>query len=223
MQSWGTNSKFNTRDSGRYPSRSGIIGLIGAAYGMERTDDFSRFNSLRITVRIDNPGTIIPDYQSVRRWNRTRSGSYPQGNALAVGNRYYIEDGVFMVFIEGNDDDIVSISKALSSPVYSLFLGRKSCPPTADFIFGMYTGDTNSVMLKIRSQGGSTLTVIRDTQRGETGDLIKDVPENFNLSNRKYSGRQVIEESFIDQEPEPTFDELMNSVSSYNEGDDNNE
>ena len=39
LQSWGTNSKFETRDTDRFPSKSGVVGIISAAFGYERDDD----------------------------------------------------------------------------------------------------------------------------------------------------------------------------------------
>ena len=34
MQSWGTDSKFDVRRTGREPSKSGVIGLVAAALGI---------------------------------------------------------------------------------------------------------------------------------------------------------------------------------------------
>ena len=46
MQSWGTDSHFETRHTDLYPSKSAVIGLIGAALGIRRDDksicDFDR-------------------------------------------------------------------------------------------------------------------------------------------------------------------------------------
>ncbi|MCX6022801.1 MAG: CRISPR-associated protein Cas5, partial [Chloroflexi bacterium] len=41
MQSWGTQSEFRNRDTGIEPSKSGIIGLLGAALGWPRDADFT--------------------------------------------------------------------------------------------------------------------------------------------------------------------------------------
>ena len=38
MQSWGTDSKFDVRRTGREPSKSGVIGLVAAALGIARQD-----------------------------------------------------------------------------------------------------------------------------------------------------------------------------------------
>jgi len=36
MQSWGTTSRFDQRDTGKEPSKSGVIGLVAAALGIDR-------------------------------------------------------------------------------------------------------------------------------------------------------------------------------------------
>ena len=56
MQSWGHRSRFDDRDTGLEPTRSGVIGLICAAMGIPRVGDLSRFDGLRMGVRVDFPG-----------------------------------------------------------------------------------------------------------------------------------------------------------------------
>lgn len=61
LQSWGITSRFETRMTERYPSKSAIVGLIAASLGYRRNDDkqISVLNSLKIAVRIDQTGTIL--------------------------------------------------------------------------------------------------------------------------------------------------------------------
>ena len=42
MQSWGLESRFDQRDTGREPSKSGVLGLICAALGKPRTTNQAR-------------------------------------------------------------------------------------------------------------------------------------------------------------------------------------
>ena len=39
LQSWGTSSKFETRETDYYPSKSAIIGMVGACMGLKRDED----------------------------------------------------------------------------------------------------------------------------------------------------------------------------------------
>ena len=52
MQSWGTQSRFTVRDTGREPSKSGVVGLLCAAVGVPRDDErqIRRLAELRIAV-----------------------------------------------------------------------------------------------------------------------------------------------------------------------------
>ena len=45
LQSWGMDSKFETRKTNREPTKSGIVGLLAAALGIRR-DDRTLDNSL---------------------------------------------------------------------------------------------------------------------------------------------------------------------------------
>ena len=55
MQSWGTDSKFDVRRTGREPSKSGVIGLVAAALGIARQDRqaLQTLNDLRFGVRVE--------------------------------------------------------------------------------------------------------------------------------------------------------------------------
>ena len=66
MQSWGTASRFSERDTGPEPSKSGVLGLLCAALGVDRAD-WDRLNPLtflRMGVRHDRPGIPRYDYQT---------------------------------------------------------------------------------------------------------------------------------------------------------------
>ena len=48
--------------------------------------------------------------------------------------RYYLSDAVFLVGLEGERELLERIEFALSHPVFPLFLGRRSCPPTLPIV-----------------------------------------------------------------------------------------
>ncbi len=70
LQSWGEHSVFTHRDTLRYPTRSGVIGIFAAAEGRPRGEPLSDYDALRLTVRIDRPGTVIRDFHTI-------GGGYP--------------------------------------------------------------------------------------------------------------------------------------------------
>ncbi|MFJ9692203.1 type I-E CRISPR-associated protein Cas5/CasD [Kitasatospora sp. NPDC101183] len=65
LQSWGTNSHFERRDTRLRPTKAGCVGLVAAALGLDRADDIGHLAALRFGVRADRPGTPVHDYQVV--------------------------------------------------------------------------------------------------------------------------------------------------------------
>lgn len=65
LQSWGIDSKFDTRKTEREPSKSGVMGLLAAALGYKRyeADKLSQLNELRLvseqTAKVHCYGIII--------------------------------------------------------------------------------------------------------------------------------------------------------------------
>lgn len=65
LQSWGYASKFDRRTSLAHPTRSGVIGLLCAALGVDRTDThgLARLDALTVTVYAFTMGGRLTDYQ----------------------------------------------------------------------------------------------------------------------------------------------------------------
>ena len=61
LQSWGADSKFETRKTNREPTKSGVIGLLAAALGLRRDDaaGLARLNGLNFAVRADREGSLL--------------------------------------------------------------------------------------------------------------------------------------------------------------------
>ena len=64
LQSWGTRSRFDHRDTWPYPTKSGVVGLLAAALGRDRREDVSDLAALRMGVRVDRKGVLKVDYQT---------------------------------------------------------------------------------------------------------------------------------------------------------------
>lgn len=134
LQSWGTTSHFETRQTNRYPSKSAIIGLLSACLGYRRDkdDQIYKLNDLEFAVRIDQNGQLLRDYHTAKK--------YKSNGALErtyVTNRYYLEDAIFIVAV-GHDDDqfIDNIEEGLKNPYFQPFMGRRSLPLPANFFIG---------------------------------------------------------------------------------------
>lgn len=130
MQAWGVQSRFGVRDTGREPSKSGLVGLLGSALGRPRHADFSDLAQLNMAVRVDQEGTLQRDYHTAGADGYYRaSGGVERKNAI-LSTRYYLADAIFLVGLEGEPALLHTIAHALQHPVWPLFLGRKAFPPS---------------------------------------------------------------------------------------------
>ena len=70
LQSWGDHSKWDTRDSGDFPSKSGIVGLLSCALGLERENpEIAELSAnLHMAVRADRPGIRMLDFHTVKQY-----------------------------------------------------------------------------------------------------------------------------------------------------------
>jgi CRISPR system Cascade subunit CasD len=128
MQSWGTTSRFDERDSQLEPSKSGVLGLICAALGRDRAEPVDDLARLKMGVRVDREGLLMRDYQTATGV-MTAAGKADLGRTV-ISPRYYLADAAFLVGLEGNDRDLLRrVHAALRSPIWPLALGRKSFPP----------------------------------------------------------------------------------------------
>lgn len=138
LQSWGIGSYFETRDTARYPTKSAVIGLVGGALGYRRdeTEKIQRLNELSFGVRIEQRGTLLKDYHIARSANQTY-----------VTNRYYLQDAVFLAMLSHEDSSwIDTVAKALVSPVFPPYLGRRSVPVDSEFFQGIVENDLLSTI-----------------------------------------------------------------------------
>ena len=61
LQSWGSSSQFNRRETDDRPTKSGVIGLLAAAQGRRRSDPIEDLVDVKLAVRVDQPGSLLRD------------------------------------------------------------------------------------------------------------------------------------------------------------------
>ncbi|MDB2387390.1 type I-E CRISPR-associated protein Cas5/CasD [Shewanella sp.] len=142
MASWGLPAVGGDRQTAVYPSRSAILGLLGAAMGIKR-DDEQGLKALQLSVDIGLkqmvPSSLSRDYHTTQVPSskskvvyRTRKSELSQVKLNTIlSSRDYRCDGLWVVAISLTNAAILnlaSLQSALQRPVYSLSLGRKSCP-----------------------------------------------------------------------------------------------
>jgi len=199
LQAWGTRSRFEQRDTEREPSKSGVIGLLCAALGRGRDEALDDLARLRMGVRADREGILMRDYHTAQNVIKA-SGSHPKENEAVLSNRYYLADAAFLVGLEGEDALLQTLYNALNNPVWPLFLGRKSCPPSPPVFLpdglkhdeSLRTALTRYPLLEEpREIDTDGIRLILETETDE-GSLHQDTPLSFLSSNRRFATRRVV-------------------------------
>lgn len=128
MQSWGTTSRFDERDTQLEPSKSGVLGLICAALGRDRSESVDDLAALQMGVRVDREGVVLRDYQTAT--GIVNAAGKVDRKRTVVSPRYYLSDAAFLVGFEGERSLLDQIHQALKTPHWPLSLGRKGCLPS---------------------------------------------------------------------------------------------
>ncbi|MGW7071835.1 type I-E CRISPR-associated protein Cas5/CasD [Streptomyces sp. NPDC054855] len=199
LQAWGASARFVRRTTESAPTKSGVIGMLAAAQGLDRDDDagLSRLAALRFGVRIDQPGTRVRDFQTAHH--------AVTGKSMPLSERFYLADAVFVAALEGEGALLDELHTALRAPVHPLFLGRRSCPPALPV--ELATRDTSLPQAlcdepwqaadwyqRLRGKEPTvSLSVLREPVQGEEqGDVLRDQPLSFAAAHRRHALRSVV-------------------------------
>jgi CRISPR system Cascade subunit CasD len=119
MQSWGTTSRFDHRDTGKEPSKSGVVGLLAAALGLDRDNwtDLKPLTRFAMGVRHDRPGEPKRDYQTAKD---IISSNRKKIHQTAVTMRDYLADAAFLVGLECEDRVLLERVGSLNSVTFFL-------------------------------------------------------------------------------------------------------
>ena len=136
MQSWGTTSRFDQRDTGKEPSKSGVVGLLAAALGIDRENwtDLEPLTRLSMGTRHDRPGMPKRDYQTAGCAATDaviKADGTQAKDGGVVSDRFYLADAAFLVGLECDERSLLERTHAaLRDPVWPLALGRQSYVPS---------------------------------------------------------------------------------------------
>lgn len=200
LQAWGTDSKFETRRTGREPSKSGVVGMLAAAIGLPRDGDLSLLHHLRMGVRVEREGKLLRDFHTAH----SSKTSY-------ITYRYYLADAEFLVGLESpNAAFLEELGQALKHPAFPLFLGRRSCPPSKPLLLGLRETNLEQSLKQEpwrvsewrRRPEKIRLRLLLECPASETGgETIRDVPLSFSPAGRNYAFR-ALHESYVELGPQ---------------------
>jgi len=141
LASFGGLAVGERRAAERFPTRSMLIGLIGAALGVDRADEPAQqalATGYHFALQIFAPGRPFTDYHTAQMPSRGKTRFATRRQELAVPeqntvltSRDYRTDFLAALAVSANHDaphTLPQIAAALEKPHYTLSFGRKSCP-----------------------------------------------------------------------------------------------
>ncbi|MDO4606001.1 MAG: type I-E CRISPR-associated protein Cas5/CasD [Bowdeniella nasicola] len=198
MQAWGSQSRFATRATELWPSKSGVVGMLAAALGRARRESVADLAELPMAVRIEMPGTVLSDFHTAH--NRDK--------AMPLTQRFYLHDAMFLVGIAAGDDLLHELNEALVRPRFPLALGRRSCPPAFPWNLGLREAPLATAITseewhasewfqrECSFGAGYKARVVADAGVLELDDSaeefeVRDNPVSFDPARRQYGLRKV--------------------------------
>lgn len=210
MQAWGTHTYEDFRPSNLFPTRSGLLGLLGACLGVDRRDHEELNHlaaSVEFAVRADQvalrperddsnkddlkkkAALKLPDFHTVLDARKV-DGSLNKNPV--VSRREYLYDAAFTVAVEGRPGALVSldsIADALCRPAFTPVLGRRSCPITRPLLDSgpLEATDAKSLLAGVTPVGG--VIYAEGDLVSEQPMRIRDVPMHGRI--RQFGTRRV--------------------------------
>ena len=202
LQSWGCDSQYNRRTTNLMPTKSAIAGICCAALGLSRgsveeLEFLGSFGHARMTaiviprkgVKKELPVRRLQDYHTVQS---TRRASGSINNDCVLTQRQYLTDASFGVLLEGDANMLGEIARALADPVWGIWLGRKTCIPSAPVFAGLRENGADALRLLIGEKPLEMFIRQEEVENFAEGrDSIPDMPVSFATEQRSFSPRRV--------------------------------
>ena len=151
LSSWGEPAVGEFRGTGEMPTQSAVIGLLGAALGLDRSDEAAHAalrDGYGFAVALLSSGSLLRDYHTAQvpprsalkgRPHATRRHElsvpkYDLGTILST--RDYRQNAASLVALQPSKGmpaphTLSALAEALRLPKFTLYMGRKSCAPAA--------------------------------------------------------------------------------------------
>jgi len=182
MSAYGLQTFDVHRRVNHFPTRSAVIGLLGAALGIERSE-FQQLHQLSqrltIAVQVNNVGEKITDYHTVQNF-RSPQGKIQKGTKPTF--REYWCDSEHSFAITADTDLIEKLAVAVKFPVFTLFQGRKSCPLMRPLFENIVDNDNPANTLKKEAGQGQIFSDVSGKNQVATlqvRDLTTSTPRKY--------------------------------------------
>ncbi|MCD8521891.1 MAG: type I-E CRISPR-associated protein Cas5/CasD [Saccharospirillaceae bacterium] len=151
MQAWGQPTFEGTRPVAAFPTRSGLLGLLGACLGIRREDKSSLqrlADSVRFAVRCDErsvndkpvKASKLTDYHTVQEARENYRGL--KRHETIQTWREYLCDAEFTVAVWCTPAAPITLNELTDKsrkPVFTPYLGRRSCSLSKPLFLGECT------------------------------------------------------------------------------------
>ncbi|ABM03388.1 CRISPR-associated protein, Cas5e family [Psychromonas ingrahamii 37] len=187
MSAYGLQTFDVHRRANHFPTRSAIMGILGAAMGITRenfNELYALSEQLKIAVQVNLSGEKMVDYHTVQHF-RSPQGKIQKG--VKPTYREYWCDSEHTFAISAAEHVIEKLVNSVKFPEFTLFQGRKSCPLTRPLFEAVTDDDNPANALKNHGEQGQIFSDISgDNQLAivQVRDLITAIP-------RKYAMRTV--------------------------------
>lgn len=143
LASWGETAVGEIRPSSTHPSRSALLGMLAAAYGIKRNDEAGLAKireSFGFAVCMHNAGGLLRDYHTIQapgrrkgaKWSTRKDELAERKLNTVLSSRDYRTEAEYTVVVwnrsEVGELSIEQLLEVLRKPRFVLYLGRKSCP-----------------------------------------------------------------------------------------------
>lgn len=216
LQSWGFASRFQRRTTALHPTRSGLLGMMCAALGLDKGGEeekafLARMEEVKITViairrqpegcsepvevrRLEDyhvTGGGYDDKSQTQSIPRKASGGPCDNPTLSY--RQYLCDAKFGVVLAGPRRTLTEVAAGMRNPRWGVWLGRKSCIPAAPVLFGDLVSSADDAVAALEKATGRALTNAARIEEAESfaegTDTLPDAPVNF--AKREFKPRRI--------------------------------
>jgi CRISPR system Cascade subunit CasD len=209
LQSWGEYSRHSNRTTLDRPTKSGIIGIICCAMGIQMDTEAERVQELSSAIKMSSftlaRGKSLEDFQSIgthydkkdpleKRYLLRKNGGSIADCPTKIFSKFYLSEYRFLVLLEVESEELANkIQEALLSPEWPLYLGRKNCIPATPIPCKEGVLDSESQVLEaIKSRAPGVSGVTRHSE-SPSGMPFLEEP----LGERKFGTRLVAEEYLV--------------------------
>ncbi|TCS39014.1 type I-E CRISPR-associated protein Cas5/CasD [Reinekea marinisedimentorum] len=187
MSAYGLQTFDVHRRVNHFPTRSAVMGLIGAAMGITRDrhrELFELSEQLDIAVQVNQCGEKIVDYHTVQNF-RSPMGKIQSGTKPTY--REYWCDSEHTFAICAGEELVSMLAERVKKPEFTPFQGRKSCPLSRPLFECLSQVGNPANALKALDFGGQIFSDVA----GENQVATLQVRDRTTSEPRKYGMRTV--------------------------------